>query len=183
MILWIDYETTGLDPNTGYMLEVAAFLTDDNLEVVDSLTRVFSFNDEMTRLHLDPYVQDMHTSNGLWEECRLSRNSVRDADGDIVQMLRDNRVESGVCILGGSTINFDRAWMERHMPLLFSWLHYRNLDVSSIKQAAIRWSSEVIPEDLVGTPSIHRASADIMGTIALARFFKDAIFTKGSTGE
>lgn len=172
MILWVDFETTGLVPADNFMLEMAAILTDSTLEEVDGNTSVLHFDDDTMRLTFDPYVQDMHTENGLWNACKESTRRLTEVEMIVLQMLKDAGVGPQVAILGGSTINFDRAWMEYWMPSLFNYLNYHNLDVSSLKRCAELWRPDIVgktPE----SSGIHRAGPDIIGTIELMKIYRD----------
>lgn len=174
MILWIDLETTGLTPQDNHILEVAAILTDGTLEEVDGCTRVIHYHDDTQRLMFDPYVQDMHTENGLWDACKLSTHSLVDTEMVILQILRDSLVDPHTAILGGATINFDRLWMEYWMPNLFNYLHYRNFDISTMKRTVEIWR----PDLLANSPESngqHRARADIIDSINYAKFFRDFV--------
>jgi len=177
MILWIDLETTGLSARqpTSAILECAAILTDASLEIVDSISRVMAFNDDTMRLLLDPYVQDMHTDNGLWDACKEAQDVPADLQFDIRTMLHDNGVGPQEALLGGSSINFDREWIEEFMPALFDYLHYRNVDVSTLKTLTKMWRPD-ISGILPASDGNHRATSDIIGTIELAKLFRAHIF-------
>jgi oligoribonuclease len=179
MILWVDLETTGLVPFNNAVLEVAAILTDSSLEEVDGTTRVIHFDNDTWRLSFDAYVQDMHSANGLWDECKVSTTTLTDVEQEIIQMLHDAGCSAETVILGGATINFDRAWIEQHMPILFNFLHYRNFDISTLKRCVEMWLPHIVgisPE----SGGIHRARPDIIESINYAKFFRDfAIHPKG----
>jgi oligoribonuclease len=174
MILWVDLETTGLDPREHHLLEIAAVLTDASLEEVDGHHAVFYFDDDEHRLTFEPAVQDMHTANGLWNECKNGHISVQDHEEIILQMLRDHGCSPREVLLGGSTINFDREWLEEWMPILFNYLHYRNIDISTLKRTLDIWLPEIAgisPQ----SDGIHRARPDIMASINYMKFYRDFI--------
>lgn len=174
MILWVDLETTGLDPRENHLLEIAAVLTDSSLEEVDGHHAVFYFDDDEHRLTFDPVVQDMHTANGLWEECKMGHISVQDHEEIILQMMRDAGCSPREVRLGGSTIDFDRKWLEEWMPNLFNYLHYRNLDISSLKYTVETWRPDIAgnsPE----SRGQHRARPDIIDSINYMKFYRDFV--------
>lgn len=174
MILWVDLETTGLVPGDNFILEVAAFLTDETLEVVDSLEYPISFFDDTARLTFDPYVQDMHTENGLWDACKESTHVLTEVEMLVLQMLKDAGVAAHQAILGGATINFDRGWLEYWMPSLFNYLDYHNFDISTLKRAVELWRPDIVgnsPESC----GQHRAGPDIIDSINYAKFFRDFV--------
>ena len=176
LILWIDYETTGLVPEENHILEMAAYLTDRSLEIVDSLEHVYLFHNDELRLTFDPIVQDMHTDNGLWNACKSGRSAIG-AEDRVIQMLRDAGAGPREVILGGSTINFDRAWMEYWMPNLYNFLDYHNLDVSTIKECMKLWRPDIVgisPQ----SSGIHRAGPDIMESINLMKFYRDFVLLR-----
>ncbi len=177
-ILWVDIETTGLDPSDGRILEVCAVLTTGDLEVIDMRSHVISFNDELVRLSVDPFVEKMHTENGLWRECALSTCTIKQSDELICEMTKEFSPDRGATLLGGSTINFDRSWMGIYMPATFAHLSYRNLDVSSITRAVELWCPKMM--NPIASNGTHRAHADIMDSIALMRFYRNTIFTPRS---
>lgn len=175
-ILWVDLETTGLNPREDFLLEVAAYLTDDTLEVVDSYEVVLNFN--WTGLGIPALVGekvfDIHTKNGLWEDCRRSLMSKRDAEKVILQMLKDAGCERGQALLGGSTINFDRAWLQEELPRLHDYLHYRNFDVSTLKRTVEFWRPDLLPLTPESNDT-HRAGPDIRDSINYAKFYRDNV--------
>lgn len=163
MIAWVDLETTGLEPREGYVLEVAIVITDDNLEELGSyVSPVFQDPKEICRV-MDATVRKMHTDNGLLDviEDAPTLAQVEDSAMNILRICSAYERASVKPPLGGSTTNFDRAWLAYHMPQLHSVLHYRNIDVSTLYELNARWNFApvFIKNDY------HRAADDIQQSI------------------
>jgi oligoribonuclease len=161
--LWLDLETTGLDPRDGRIVEYAALLVDDGPDGDMSITRgcegILHFK-QMGDTPVDDYVQRMHAENGLWEECAESDLTVQEAEDDIIAMLGiHQRV-----MLAGSSVHFDLGWIRVRMPRLAARLHYRVLDVSTLATAAGVWGNYTPPP----ARSAHRALPDLRDTLAQA---------------
>lgn len=172
-IVWIDLETTGLEAASHHVLEVAVVVTNEELVPVNVFQEVLPFSFRAHAPGIDPIVRDMHTRSGLWDECEAVSNAPRlpnySTDGAIVSMLRQSGLEQGEAILGGSTINFDRAFLEVHFPRTFAFLHYRNFDTSTMKKALQEWAEITFPP----SGDAHRALPDIMESIEVARIARN----------
>jgi oligoribonuclease len=158
-LCWIDLETTGLDPETCSVLEVACVVTDNKLNELIYYQRVLRYDGPIAGLH--PVVLEMHTKNNLWNLCAASGSNLYTCDVELSAFIEEHCLGAPLC---GSTISFDRAFMKTHLPRAHEKLHYRNIDVSSFKELARRSGVE-FPE----TPKediAHRALADIRNSIA-----------------
>lgn len=183
MILWCDVESTGLDPYKDLLLEVAAVITDDNLVEVGSFSAVVDAARRVDMNAVDPYVQQMHAKNGLWNESLLTGERQSDIDAKLVAFIKthcDNVLPSPGGAkngpqLGGSTVNFDRAFLQTKLPKSHEHLHYRNLDVSSLNELARRCWTAVHEARPQGGDSAHRALSDIRNSIATARYYAKAL--------
>ncbi len=199
MIAWVDIETTGLDEETGQILEIAVAVTDDDLvEVLEGPSLVIEVArpdyGALTRrvAAMDPVVVEMHEKSGLLEALRhpdfcvsLEEAERRCADFFMSSPFR-SRGQRYVSIdecsatlrempLAGSGVHFDRRWLRRHMPVLEGLFHYRNLDVSSLKEAAKRWAPLVYdtrPRD----EKAHRAMPDVRHSIEELRHYRRFLF-------
>jgi oligoribonuclease len=174
-LVWVDLEMTGLDPDTDRILEIAVIVTDGQLErIVEGPDLVVSCP-EGPLSHMDPVVQQMHAASGLTDAVRASSLSVGDAEAQVMAFLREHVAEAGAAPLAGNSVHADRAFLRRYMPAIESFVHYRNVDVSTVKELARRWH----PEALAQAPRKgggHRALADIRESIDEMRYWRRAVF-------
>ncbi len=173
-IVWIDCEMTGLSLTTDALVEVAALVTDFDLTVLgDGVDVVIAPPPEALETMI-PLVREMHTTSGLLDE--LARGvSLREAEERVLDYVRHWVPEARKAPLGGNTVGTDRGFLARDMPELEGWLHYRVIDVSSIKELSRRWYPRVYysaPKKSGG----HRALADIQESIAELRYYRAAVF-------
>jgi oligoribonuclease len=173
-IIWIDCEMTGLSLRTDALVEVAALVTDFELTVLgDGIDVVIKPPAEAIE-QMDEFVRDMHTTSGLLAE--LDRGvSLAEAQSLVLDHVREFVPEPRKAPLGGNTVATDRGFLARDMPDLEAHLHYRIIDVSSIKELSRRWYPRVYfnaPKKAGG----HRALADIKESIAELRYYREAVF-------
>jgi len=173
-IIWIDCEMTGLSLTTDALIEVAALVTDYELsQLGDGIDLVIKPPAEALE-QMDDFVRDMHTSSGLLDELATGI-TMADAEAQVLAYVREWAPEASKAQLGGNTVGTDRGFLARDMPELESHLHYRIIDVSSIKELALRW----FPRAFFASPKKsggHRALADIRESIAELRYYREAIF-------
>jgi oligoribonuclease len=173
-IVWIDCEMTGLNLTSDALIEVAALVTDYELnQLGDGIDLVIKPPDEAL-VQMDDFVRDMHTSSGLLDELAAGI-TLADAEAQVLAYVREFAPEAVKAPLGGNTVGTDRGFLARDMPELESHLHYRIIDVSSIKELALRW----YPRAFFASPKKeggHRALADIRESIAELRYYREAIF-------
>ena len=173
-IIWIDCEMTGLSLTTDALIEVAALVTDYELnQLGDGIDLVINPPAEALN-QMDDFVRNMHTSSGLLEELAAGI-TMAEAEEQVLAYVREWAPEAGKAPLGGNTVGTDRGFLARDMPGLESHLHYRIIDVSSIKELALRW----FPRAFFNSPKKaggHRALADIRESIAELRYYREAIF-------
>lgn len=182
-LVWVDLETTGLDPDRDVILEVACIVTDSQLDEVVSYSRVTQSEprssgafEALTRI-MDDVVLRMHAENGLLEEIRMGSGvPLSVVQADICALLDEYIVDDGESkpVLAGSTVSFDRNFMEVHMPLVVPRLHYRNVDVSTIRELCERWRPELNRFRPRNEAKAHRALADIRESIEYLRFYREA---------
>ncbi|MDO5504177.1 MAG: oligoribonuclease [Actinomycetia bacterium] len=175
-IVWIDCEMTGLDLERDALIEVAALVTDFELNVLgDGVDLVICPPDEALE-QMDEFVRGMHTSSGLLDEL-AEGVSMREAEEAVLDYVRAWVPEPRKAPLGGNTVATDRGFLARDMAELEQHLHYRIIDVSSIKELSRRW----FPRAYFAAPlkaGGHRALADIRESIAELRYYREAVFTE-----
>jgi len=173
-LVWIDCEMTGLDLGNDALIEVAALVTDFELNVLgDGVDIVIAPPPGAVDQMID-FVREMHTSSGLLEELPHGE-TMRAAEDAVLAYVKQHCAEGSRPPLGGNTVATDRAFLARDMPELEAFLHYRNVDVSSIKELARRW----YPRAYYNAPAKsgnHRALADIRESIEELRYYRDAVF-------
>ncbi len=174
-LVWIDCEMTGLELGHDRLIEIACVVTDAELQLLDEgIDLVIAAPDEALDAMLD-VVADMHATSGLTEAVRSSTLSLQDAEQQVLEYVRSHVPERRKAPLCGNSIATDRAFLARDMPTLDDWLHYRMVDVSSIKELARRWYPRAYfaaPEKRGG----HRALADIKESVQELRYYREAIF-------
>ena len=173
-IVWIDCEMTGLSLTTDALIEVAALVTDFELnQLGDGIDLVIKPPAEALE-QMDDFVRNMHTSSGLLEELAAGI-TMAEAEQQVLGYIREWAPDAAKAPLGGNTVGTDRAFLARDMPELEAHLHYRIIDVSSIKELAHRW----FPRAYYNSPKKvggHRALADIRESIAELRYYREAVF-------
>ncbi|MEW5825960.1 MAG: oligoribonuclease [Candidatus Bipolaricaulota bacterium] len=172
-LVWIDLETTGLDPETRVVLEIACLVTDKELnELGDGIDLVVHQAGHAIG-QLDPWCARQHAASGLLEASRASTVALAEAEARTLDYVMRHCI-SGASPLAGNSVCFDRRFLIRHMPKLEAALHYRNVDVSSIKELARRWRPEIASK--LDKASRHRALDDLRESIAELRLYRDAFF-------
>lgn len=177
-LVWIDCEMTGLELSHDLLIEVAVVVTDGELNLLDpGLDIVIHASDAVLDAML-PVVQEMHASSGLTEAVRASTVTLEQAQQQVVDYVKRFIADPGVAPLCGNSIATDRGFLNRDMPELDEHLHYRMIDVSSIKELARRW----YPRIYFGQPAkglAHRALADIIESIEELAYYRRAMFVAG----
>jgi oligoribonuclease len=182
-LVWIDCEMTGLDLGSDLLIEVAALVTDSELNVIgDGVDIVIGATAEQLS-RMPDVVREMHASSGLTDAVLASSVTVADAEQQVLAFLRQH-VEPGKAPLCGNSIGTDRGFLIRDMAELDSFLHYRMVDVSSVKELARRW----YPRAYFNAPKKaggHRALADILESIQELRYYRSTVFVPppGPTSE
>jgi oligoribonuclease len=173
-IVWIDCEMTGLSLENDALIEVAALVTDFELnQLGDGVDLVIAPPAEALE-QMDDFVRGMHTTSGLLDDLEKGV-TLEDAQAQVLAYIREWVPEPRRAPLGGNTVGTDRNFLARDMPELEAHLHYRIIDVSSIKELARRW----YPRAYFNAPAKsggHRALADIRESIAELRYYREAVF-------
>jgi oligoribonuclease len=171
----MDLEMTGLEPSRHVIVEIATVITDDHLNVVaEGPDLVLHATDEQLDLMVD-VVREMHTKSGLLDAVRSSTLTVADAEAATLAFLKEHIGEERTVPLCGNSIGTDRRFLQEYMPTLEEFFHYRNVDVSTVKELARRWRPEVV-EALPDKASAHRALEDIKESIAELVHYRDTLF-------
>jgi oligoribonuclease len=183
-LVWVDCEMTGLDLSHDALIEVAAIVTDAELVPLDDGVDVIIHVDDDALQSMLPVVRDMHASSGLTDAVRTSTITLGDAERQMVDSVRGHVPEAKTAPLCGNSIATDRGFLARDMPELDGYLHYRMIDVSSIKELARRW----YPKVYFAQPQkglAHRALADIRESIRELIFYRRTLFVAlpGPTSE
>lgn len=163
LLVWIDLEMTGLDPNKERIIEVATLITDADLNVVAEGPVIAVKQPDSQLAQMDEWNQKTHGESGLVARVKASTVSTAEAEQQTLDFLR-HYVVSGSSPMCGNSIHQDRRFLEREMPALLNFFHYRNLDVSTLKEVAKRWN----PGALAGFSkrNVHLAMDDIKESIA-----------------
>jgi oligoribonuclease len=173
-LVWIDCEMTGLNIERDALIEVAVLVTDFELNVLGEGVDVIIKPTAESLEQMDPFVRDMHTASGLLAELD-SGMTVDEAEQRVLEHIKEHCPEGSRPPLAGNTIGTDRMFLARDMPQLETFLHYRVVDVSSIKELSRRW----YPRAYFNAPAKrgnHRALADIQESIEELRYYRAAVF-------
>jgi oligoribonuclease len=172
-MIWVDLEMTGLDPETCTIVEIATIVTNAALEVVAEGPCLVIHQPEEVLATMSAFVRDLHTRSGLLDRIRSSTTSLAEAETKTAAFLA-SYCQKGTGLLCGNSVWKDRAFLERYMPSVVELLHYRLVDVSTIKELARRWypSSYQAPKKR----EAHRALDDIRESIDELRFYRSKIF-------
>ncbi len=174
-IVWIDCEMTGLSLETDAIIEVAALVTDFELTVLGEGVDILIAPPAAALEQMNDFVRDMHTTSGLLDDL-ANGVSLQEAQEQVLDYVRAWVPEPRKAPLGGNTVATDRGFLARDMAELEAHLHYRIIDVSSIKELSRRW----FPRAYFAAPAKtggHRALADITESIAELRYYREAVFT------
>jgi oligoribonuclease len=183
-LVWIDCEMTGLDLGNDLLVEVAAVVTDSELNVLgDGIDVVIGATAEQLS-RMPPVVEEMHRSSGLTEQILASHVTIEQAEQQVLTWLSTYVEEPRKAPLCGNSIATDRGFIARDMPALDAFLHYRMVDVSSVKELARRW----YPRAYYNSPKKaggHRALADILESVQELRYYRATVFVPapGPTSE
>jgi oligoribonuclease len=172
-LLWVDLEMTGLDPETCVIVELASLVTTDYLELVAEGPCLVVHQSDQVLGTMSQTVREMHTRSGLLELIRRSTVTLADAEAELVAFLQ-RACGAARPLLCGNSVWKDRVFLERYMPELTSRLHYRMVDVSTVKELARRWYGPrgKAPEKA----DHHRALDDIRESIAELRWYREELF-------
>jgi len=175
-LVWIDCEMTGLNPDTECLVEIAAVITDTELNVMDEGIDLVIKPRAGTVEAMGDYVRKMHTDSGLINEFKDGLE-LEDAEAQVLEYIKKYIPSPKTSPLAGNTIGTDRLFISKYMPALDAHLHYRNIDVSTIKELAKRW----YPRAYFQAPKKdggHRALADILESIEELKYYRKSVFVE-----
>jgi oligoribonuclease len=173
-LVWVDCEMTGLDASKDVLVEIAVLVTDSELNIIGEGVDVVIKASSEQLSGMDDFVTKMHTDSGLIEQIP-NGISVSEAEELILKYLESAGVPSGKSPIAGNSVYVDRIFISRDMPRLSEFLHYRTVDVSSIKELARRWYPKVYFNSPTKTGN-HRALGDIKDSIAELAFYRKTVF-------
>ena len=171
-LIWIDLEMTGLEPQQNRIIEIATIVTDADLNEIAVGPVLAIFQDESELAKMDEWNQSHHSSSGLLQRVRQSKMSTLEAEQATVEFLRKHLAE-GESPMCGNSICQDRRFLANWMPDLEAFFHYRNLDVSSLKELARRWYPEILKG--LTKQGAHLALDDIRDSIEELRYYRNSI--------
>ena len=180
-LVWIDLEMTGLDTERHTIVEIAVLVTDGALELVDDGIDlvIHATPEELERM--DDFVRTMHTKSGLLPQIEASTLSLAAAGAQVVEYLRA-RVPESTAPLCGNSIGVDRRFLDRYLPAVDRYVHYRSIDVSSLKELCRRWNPSVY-KGRPGKQETHRALDDIRESLEELRYYRDHFLARPDAAE
>jgi oligoribonuclease len=178
-LIWIDLEMTGLDPDTDSIIEIATLITDKELNVLAEGPEL-AIQTPLERLNaMDEWNRNTHTKSGLWNRCLQSPLALAQAEAQTIDFL-SNWIDANKSPMCGNSICQDRRFLARGMPRLERYFHYRNLDVSTVKELSKRWS----PKLLEGFSKVgaHTALSDIRESVKELAYYRQHMGALGGLG-
>lgn len=173
-LIWIDLEMTGLDTDNDKIIEIATLVTDKELNVLAEGPVLAIHQEDKVLAAMDEWNTTTHTASGLVDRVRQSRWTEQAAEAETLAFL-EQYVERGMSPMCGNSICQDRRFLHRSMPRLENFFHYRNLDVSTIKELARRWKPEVLEH--LKKSGRHVAMDDIRDSIAELKYYRKHVFS------
>ena len=175
-LVWMDLEMTGLDAEADAILEIATIVTDANLDVLAEGPALAIHQDDEVLAAMDAWNTEHHTASGLVERVRCSPVSLLEAEAVTLAFVK-RHCAARQAPLCGNSIWQDRRFLAKHMPTLNAYLHYRIVDVSTVKELARRWKPELVEgETAFKKRNSHRAQDDIHESIAELRHYREHLF-------
>ena len=176
-LVWIDLEMTGLVAERDVIIEIACVVTTADLVAVDEGVQFVVHQPPEALALMDDFVTNMHRRSGLTDEIAQSTTELATAETEVLAYVKRHIPNQSVAPLCGNSIGMDRRFIARYMPALDAHLHYRSIDVSSIKELCRRWYPDIYRRR-PGKSEQHRALDDVRESIAELRFYREELFTR-----
>jgi oligoribonuclease len=173
-LVWIDLEMTGLDTDRHVIVEIACLVTDAQLELVDEGIDIVVHQDAEAMSAMDDFVRRMHTKSGLLPQIEASTVDLATAGERVLEYVKGHVHKAGQAPLCGNSIGVDRRFLDRGLPELDQYLHYRSIDVSSLKELCRRWYPTIY-RGRPGKKEAHRALDDIRESVAELRYYRETM--------
>ena len=171
---------TGLDPAKDVIVEIATLITDDDLQILAEGPDLVVHQSDEALAVMDPFVEEMHTKSGLLDAIKASTISLEDAGRQTLEFIKAHVTAPRTVPLCGNSIGMDRRFLAVYLPEIEEWLHYRSVDVSSVKELARRWHPEVIAKRPFKTGQ-HRALDDIRESVTELQYYRERVFLPVAT--
>jgi len=179
-LAWIDLEMTGLDVERDVIVEIACIVTDADLQPIDGGVQIVVRQDDATLARMDEFVRNMHNKSGLLAEIPVATHDVASAQQAVLEYLRTHISSPASTPLCGNSIGMDRRFLAKYMPDVDNFLHYRSVDVSSLKELCRRWYPAIYRKR-PGKVEQHRALGDILESIEELRYYRAEMFVPPTT--
>ena len=175
MLVWMDLEMTGLDHTSDVIVEIATLVTDDDLQIVAEGPDLVVHQPDDVLAGMDPFVIDMHTKSGLLDQIKASTITLEEAGLETLAFIKEHVPEARTVPLCGNSIGTDRRFLAAYLPEIEEYLHYRSVDVSSIKELVRRWYPVVLSER-GWKQGAHRALDDIRESVNELQLYRELVF-------
>jgi oligoribonuclease len=177
VLVWMDLEMTGLDPARHVIVEIATLITDDDLNILAEGPDLVVHADDDALAHMEPVVVEMHTRSGLLDSIRSSTMSLADAGAQTLEFIQAHVTEARRVPLCGNSIGMDRRFLAAYLPEIEEYLHYRSVDVSTVKELVKRWYPS-LNNSRPRKAGSHRALDDIRESVAEMKFYRENVFVR-----
>jgi len=173
-LVWVDMEMSGLRPETDRILEIAMIVTDGDLNIVAEGPVLVLHQQDAILNGMDAWNKGTHGKSGLIDKVKASTLTESEAEAQCIAFLKQH-VKAGISPMCGNTIHQDRRFMNRYLPKLEAYFHYRNIDVSTVKELCKRWHPEIAKG--FSKQQAHTALADIIESVEELRYYREKVFT------
>jgi oligoribonuclease len=173
-ILWLDLEMTGLDPARDSIIEIAALVTTGELEIVAEGPDLVIHQPDELLASMDDWNRKHHGESGLTEAVRQSTLTMEEADARMLDFVSAH-LQRGLAPLAGNSVHQDRVFLVKYLPRFHGWLHYRNIDVSTVKELVLRWYPELYKRR-PKKHGEHRARGDVVDSIEELKYYRQSVF-------